>query len=296
MSEVQTPQTTREYLERESFYLPEPLPPSEDKRARQLRWPIYAALFGLFCLAVLGYSFVELSVMPQWFHTGLVIAGAFSLAAGSEFGTYATTGEVFRKVGAGKALVWDWLALVVSLCATVLSLLLAYGTLMDVKSAWPGFITLWGPLLAVLATALDAYAGLSEYGLYCATYDKRYQVWEQKYHSWCENIAIRDGLAVNLVSSVQLAPEDDALVLEQPAPVAPVTEPAPAGLAHLTPDERRERLLALWSEHPRLTQADAGDMFGVSRQTIGADYRQLAEAGRVRRNGHGIEVLEEEVV
>jgi hypothetical protein len=212
--------TTREYLSKEAFYLPEPLPPEKDKRARQLRWPIYASLIGLFCLAVLGYSFVELSVMPPGFHTALVIVGAFALAGGSELGTYATVNEVFRKVGAGLAKVWDWLALLASLSATVFSLLLAYGTLMDVKSAWPEFITLWGPLIVVLSTAFDAYAGMCEHGLYCSSYDERHREWQSKYHAWCESMAHANGLAFDRTpgayatadgAQIALSPTDEAL-------------------------------------------------------------------------------------
>ena len=57
----------------------------------------------------------------------------------------------------------------------------------------------------------------------------------------------------------------------------------------LSPVARQERALALWSADGSITQAQMAQRLGVSRQTVGKDYKALAAGGKVRRNGHGVE-------
>ena len=100
--------------------------------------------------------------------------------------------------------------------------------------------------------------------------------------------ALRAGRSVgakstNVVPAAAPKSADVPAVAPEPAPVAPVVP----GLA---PDERRERVVAAWRDNPLLTQAEVAEMVGATRSTIGNDYRTLAEAGVLRRNGHGVEV------
>jgi len=74
-------------------------------------------------------------------------------------------------------------------------------------------------------------------------------------------------------------------------PEAPIQTP----MAELTPAERQARALELWQADPRLTQAQVAEQLGAARATIGNDYRALALAGIVRRNGHGVEVRTQDV-
>lgn len=64
----------------------------------------------------------------------------------------------------------------------------------------------------------------------------------------------------------------------------------PEQVPELTPEARRERVIELWRDNPMLTQAQIAEAVGTTRSTIGNDYRTLAEAGVLHRNGHGVEV------
>lgn len=58
----------------------------------------------------------------------------------------------------------------------------------------------------------------------------------------------------------------------------------------LSPAARQERALTLWTADSSITQAQMAERLGVSRQTVGKDYKALADSGKVRRNGRGVEV------
>lgn len=49
--------------------------------------------------------------------------------------------------------------------------------------------------------------------------------------------------------------------------------------------------LALYFDHPQMTQKDAAQELGISRQAVGQHLRKLEQVGAIRRNGKGIEVL-----
>jgi hypothetical protein len=67
-------------------------------------------------------------------------------------------------------------------------------------------------------------------------------------------------------------------------------EPAQAG-ATLTTEARRAQLLDQWRQGEAQVFAHVAPRYGVSRQTISNDFAALEAEGKVRRNGHGIEVL-----
>jgi hypothetical protein len=57
-------------------------------------------------------------------------------------------------------------------------------------------------------------------------------------------------------------------------------------------DSRLDRLLDIYHTNPTLGISDASRLLNVSRQTIYSYLEQLEKAGKIRRTGHGIEVLE----
>jgi predicted HTH transcriptional regulator len=93
--------------------------------------------------------------------------------------------------------------------------------------------------------------------------------------------------------------EKDDREQETPAPFAPeehipveiASIPAPILAPSLTAEQRRERLLALWAQGEGTSFATVAPDLGVSRQTISNDFAVLAQRGKVRRNGKGIEVI-----
>ena len=56
-------------------------------------------------------------------------------------------------------------------------------------------------------------------------------------------------------------------------------------------DNRIDSLLTLLQDNPDLGVTDISRAMNVSRQTIYTDLEQLQKMGRVRKNGHGIEVI-----
>jgi hypothetical protein len=56
-------------------------------------------------------------------------------------------------------------------------------------------------------------------------------------------------------------------------------------------DERLNNLVRFYSENPNATMIDAGEAVGVARQTVSIYLSELEQAGRVSRNGDGVEVL-----
>jgi hypothetical protein len=72
---------------------------------------------------------------------------------------------------------------------------------------------------------------------------------------------------------------------------AEVAPKAPEAPKTLTRHARQAQLLTLWRQDPGATQDELAQRFDVSRQTISGDFAALAQAGKVRRNGSGVEVL-----
>lgn len=56
-------------------------------------------------------------------------------------------------------------------------------------------------------------------------------------------------------------------------------------------DERLNNLVHFYSENPNATMVQAGEAVGVARQTVSIYLSELEQAGRVSRNGDGVEVL-----
>lgn len=55
---------------------------------------------------------------------------------------------------------------------------------------------------------------------------------------------------------------------------------------------RINQLLELYASNPMMAPADAARELGVHRNTIHNDLKELETAGRVRKNGHGVEILQ----
>lgn len=185
--------------------------------------PSLAAVIGLFCFSVLAYSFTELSTWTDSFRHTMVIIGAFTLAAGSEIGTYAAVKEIFRRSRGGRISKTDIGALFISGLATAAALFLSIAALMGARGGWPDWVVQYGPIGVIICTALDAYAGMMESGLYESTYDARYEEWQEKYHRWCAGVSAQLGYSQTPVApaspaEMPVAPPTIEEVVEQIAP------------------------------------------------------------------------------
>lgn len=206
MSEVLV--TVREALSPENYHTPEPLPPSEDPRAKGLKWPGQVAAAGLIIWAFVGYGISGLGLLPRSWLDFLTLLGAAALAVGSEAGTLAAIAETFRKHGNEQARPWDWAAIVVSQMTTIIAVLVAWSRLRQETAGWTAFVVDWGPMALAIFASMDIYFGHMEFGLYCSQFDKRHREWEDNYFAWCEREAVSQGWSVGKtsgsVSSTQL--------------------------------------------------------------------------------------------
>lgn len=57
-------------------------------------------------------------------------------------------------------------------------------------------------------------------------------------------------------------------------------------------DARLDTLLTLYADNPHLTQTEAAERLGCTRQTVHNRLAVLEQQGRIRRNGNGIEVVQ----
>lgn len=167
-----------------TFWLPKPKSPGKDIRAWFLGIPCFASAVGFCAFAILAYSFTELQTLPADFRTNLVILGALTLAIGGEIGTLACVIEIYRKVCLGDQTIWDWIALVLSLAATLAAFILSFAALLGAQASWSRNVQIWGPIGLGICAALDAYAGMLELGLLVGSFDKRVREWDKMRLDW----------------------------------------------------------------------------------------------------------------
>lgn len=75
------------------------------------------------------------------------------------------------------------LGLVVSLIATLGNLFVVYVALAALQTPWTGFVKEWGPLILLLCSGLDFYAGIMEFGFFNASFDERWEAWNLARHN-----------------------------------------------------------------------------------------------------------------
>ncbi len=166
------------------FHLPRPKPPTRDFRWYSLIIPPVGFSIGMVLFGLLGFSFVELRDMPALLRSNIVVMGSIGLAIGSELGTLPALLEVFRKVGAGRAGVWDWIGLGVSVLTSITILIMSWAWLLQIDILWSESIRTYGPLVLGSLAILDFTAGGIEAGLYLSTYDERQRRWQTDLEDW----------------------------------------------------------------------------------------------------------------
>jgi len=203
--------------EQTDFWKAQPKPPARDLRMYSLLIPACASALGFFAFSVLAFGFVELDALSANFRTVLVLIGAFSLAFGGEVGTLTAVVEIFRKNGQAQR--WDWIGLVVSVCSTLSAFVLAFAALLGVQATWGATVKMYGPIVLGVLSALDAYAGFMEVGLYLSQYDARMEDWV----ATRERSAKRDFDADRRASRAEPATDshEPAATRREPAPSAP---------------------------------------------------------------------------
>jgi len=175
MSEHQTHQVVIEELVGAGLLHPQP------KRFGVMAWalllPCIIQTFGLTCLGVVAFSLTEMATLAAEYRTWLVMAGAFTVAIGSDIGSLPSAVEVFRKRRRGTAEWPDWLALIFSGLASLAETVIALSFLGGFDLVQNIFRV---AVLGIL-TVLDTYFTISELGDWIASYEIRLEVWREEY-------------------------------------------------------------------------------------------------------------------
>lgn len=129
--------------------------------------------------------------------------GSALMVLGGEAGTLAAAAEVFRKQASKQANALDWAGLIVSLVATLGNLFVVYVALATLEAPWVAFVRKYGAMVLLLCSGVDFYAGIMEFGFYNASFDARWEAWNDARHTW---EAIQQGRSAK-ADAKQSAPE-----------------------------------------------------------------------------------------
>jgi len=121
--------------------------------------------------------------------------GSALMVFGGESGTLAAAAEVFRKSRVKETNVFDWAGLLVSLIATLGNLFVVYVSLTDIQAWWLLWVRASGPLVLLLCSGVDFYAGIMEFGFYNASFDARWAAWNDAKHAWVQTQETRTAKA-----------------------------------------------------------------------------------------------------
>jgi hypothetical protein len=105
--------------------------------------------------------------------------GSTLMVIGGESGTLFTVMEVFRKSKSRDANFWDWSGIFVSLVSTLGVLLVIFTRQTRLNVSWIDPVRTWGPLVLLLCSALDFYANVIELGYYRASFEERWEKWNE---------------------------------------------------------------------------------------------------------------------
>jgi len=105
--------------------------------------------------------------------------GSLLMVMGGEAGTLFTVMEVFRKSKSDDANGWDWSGIAVSLLSTLGVMLVIFTRQTTIEATWIDPVRSWGPLVLLLCSALDFYANVVELGYYRASFEERWDRWNE---------------------------------------------------------------------------------------------------------------------
>lgn len=203
-------------IHKSNFHLPEPRPPFRDLWTCLLMIMSFVIACGFAAYAFMGWMFGEIESLAGA-RTVITTIGALTLAIGGELTTPLTVWEVYRKTQTKTISKWDWSALIASITATLIGLLLGAAGLIQVSETameaarvadlqplvnilsflnlWPDIVKGYGPLILVFTAAADGYAHFIETGLRIGSYDRRHEAWQRKYEKWSKWGAAQVGFA-----------------------------------------------------------------------------------------------------
>lgn len=181
-------------MNEKTFWKPAPRKPWQDWRMHTMLYPIIISAFGFLMVGVFAYAMKDIRVIAPDVQSWLIVIGGGLIVAGAELNTPFATIECFRKIRLNEH---DWLditALVASLVGTAVNVLLALALRINTTAGWQGFVANYGPLLSVVAVALDYYGATVELAGLFSSFDVRYPLWleeKQKYESTMSTVDLQ---------------------------------------------------------------------------------------------------------
>lgn len=271
-------------------------------RGYSLLIPAIASSIGFFSFGVLGFGFTELSALSDSFRQTLVLVGSFSLAFGSEVGTLSSITEIYRR---GETLgKWDKIALVISILSTFGAFILAFASLLGVKATWGEVVQVYGPIALGLLSALDAYTGFMEFGLYLNTFDNRMKYYKMQFSEF-KRATLQAQWERELVQNVQIVQSDNVQAVQENSVQVSKIERIGQSDDNLSypieqarvvkSDNKQERIktmLDIYSDNPHMSITDMSKRLGVARSTIYGYLSELEQQGAIHNNGEGVQILE----
>ena len=187
--------------------------------------------------------------------------GSALMIFGGEAGTLAAAAEVFRKYLTKETNPLDWGGLVVSLVATLGNLFVTYAALSARVDPWLVSARTWGPLVMLLCSGVDFYAGVMEFGFYNASFDERHNAWETAAHN-AEMKVARD--------KVQPTAQQAQVIEMAPAPIsqedAKTKQGAQQGADDAPQDETKAACVARVSATGDIGALEVAQLCNCSRQ------------------------------
>jgi len=167
-------------------YCPGPTPksPMWDLGCWTLWVPCVIGGIGLFLFNVPGVGFIRLYDFPPKWLNFLVVGGALFMMFGSDVGTVFSIFEIFRKYTDMGTRMWDWIGLVISVCASIAASSLSFAFQLSnvgVEAGWIAQAKMYGPLLAVVFIILDLIMSSAEAGMYLGIYNKSTKEWQEEH-------------------------------------------------------------------------------------------------------------------
>lgn len=210
--------------------------------------------------------YAHAAFVPGAVHENGHAIGSALMVFGGEAGTLMAASEVFRKSQTKDTNALDWIGLVVSLIATLGNLFVVYTALATLSMRWVNWARTYGPMVLLLCSGLDFYANVMEFGFYNASFDRRWESWNDDCHAWR---ARKDAQAL-LAGRIERATNgnQEAQVTRQEAAEAhPVTIEAHSVKpeAQLQETSRADAIRKAHKAHPEYTQVQLAQLAGCSR-------------------------------
>jgi hypothetical protein len=163
--------------EQPKFWKPQPRPPFQDWRTYSLLVPMAFSVIGAAVFSVFTFAFDSIDILSPVVQDAMIVFAAVCVAFGAEVGTPGAVIEVFRKIRRHEHNSWDFVALAVSLLATLVAIAIAFARRIGGDASWTEFVIEWGPAVVVGFVALDTYGGYIELGALFGSYEQRMEQW-----------------------------------------------------------------------------------------------------------------------